>query len=91
MTDPVKTPPSVTITCNNWFHEGWLYGLLGLEPPAFNNPGNPMSDLDIESFEIGYSTARETDLIVHISSVINRMNQLGQLTVKENKQESHIL
>lgn len=81
----LKSPPGIVLVANNWFHEGWLYGALGLPRKNWGmggwhgDPDRLVSDIDCESWEEGYKMARETHGILGLSEVLDRMRGLGQI------------
>lgn len=65
-----------TINGSNEFHDGWIAGMLGLERTACP------PDVDRGAWIAGYVTARETYSVVVVSSTIQAMRRLGQLTIE---------
>lgn len=78
----VLDPPGVLLTANNWFHEGWLFAVLGLPRKEFDDPDNPVRDIDIESWEWGYKTAKETYSFAPFTETCQRMIELKQIVAK---------
>lgn len=76
----VEKPPGICINGNGWFHEGWLFGALGLPPRNFDEWDYPVRDVDMEGWFDGYNTAKETDLLT--TMVCAKMRALGQLIVE---------
>lgn len=78
--DPVKDPPGVLLTADNWFHEGWLFAALGLPRRAFNDPDNPVRDVDIDIWNEGYDTAVESEF--ELTVVFGKMTGRGQIVAE---------
>lgn len=76
----LETPPGIIITTNNWFHEGWLFGILGLPERKFIDPDRLVRDIDIDSWRCGYEMAKETPSL--LKGTFIKMIELGQINVK---------
>ena len=78
-TQPILSPPGIIITGNNWFHDGWLFGILGLPKRTFDSPDAPVRDIDIDAWEDGYQMAVETR--APMTNVFRSMQEAGQLII----------
>ncbi len=79
----VKKPPGICITASNWFNEGWLFGMLGLPPRTFNEPSQPVSEIDIDAWQDGYLMAMQSELLS--TATCHKMRRTGQLTFEIRK------
>lgn len=82
--DPVTRPPGVTLKGGNWFHDGWLFGLLGLDPRPFDDYDNPVRDADIDAWHEGYDMARETDP-AGLLAALTRVLASGQVVAEVHR------
>lgn len=76
-------PTGLVVRGNNWFHDGWISGLLGLPPRDFLKEGDHdhlIRDIDIDSWKLGYETAIESWL--EATDVCRRMLAAGQIIVE---------
>jgi hypothetical protein len=78
-----ETPDSFLIDANNWFHAGWLAGVLGLPQRVFNDVNRPVRDVDCDAWHEGYNVAIDTRYV--FTDIVTRMRELGQLTVKSGQ------
>jgi len=53
----MMTPPPLQLTGGNWFHQGWIDGILGLSPREF--PG--AIEVDLIAYRDGHQMAMETE------------------------------
>jgi hypothetical protein len=84
--DEVPSKPGViTLTPNNWFHEGWLFGVLGMPERKFNNPDRPVRDVDIDSWREGYAMARENSTARTIGYSLQAMHSHGEIIINVEK------
>ena len=50
----------ITVKGCNWFHQGWIEAVFNLPQRNWDNPDNPVRDIDIEAYEEGYNMCMET-------------------------------
>lgn len=74
-----KTPFSVTIQADNWFHLGWLDAVLGSPMRTFDDPDKPVLDEDCEAYDDGFEMADDAGF--DITDIVTRMRKLNQLSV----------
>ena len=67
---PVReVPDALVIRANNFFHAGWIAGVLGLPENDFDEQDMLIRELERESWQLGWKTARESNPI-HIGIFI---------------------
>lgn len=76
---PRSTPTGIRIIGENWFHDGWISGILGLPPREFFDADNPVLDVDIDSWREGYAMGMETQN--DLRPVFQKMLTMKQLTI----------
>lgn len=74
-----KKPPGIQIIGSNWFHDGWISGILGLPQLEDVHPENPIPQNDIEAWNEGYDMAVETHS--DLRATFSKMVETGQIIV----------
>lgn len=79
--ETVKRPGVITLTPRNFFHEGWLWGLLGMPPRAFTSVDHPVRDVDINAWRDGYGTARQSSSLAIVAHAMQRSHDRGDIII----------
>lgn len=81
MRAPIKTKPDpIVIEGSNFFHAGWIAGVLGQPEREFDDINNPTANEDCDAWREGWKMATETNF--SITDVVARMCFLRQLTIR---------
>jgi hypothetical protein len=76
----MSRPIGVTLTGDNWFHTGWIRGILGLPKAEFYDEDDPILDIDIDAFDEGYDMGCETPNDLRL--IFKQMIERKQILVK---------
>lgn len=77
---PVQTVPNgVVIRGDNWFHQGWLEGLLGLPTRSWDQMSPLVRDADIDAYTDGYDMAVATHKFEPTHSTLTELRVQGRV------------
>ena len=75
-------PPSITVSADGWFHLGWIACVLGMPRDRVVAESLTSNAIDIESWQIGWDTARETRLLAPATVGCQAMASRHQLHIE---------